>query len=232
MLFGFMRHHDIDVALLQEVSDPLILENRGYVIHHNIGPGRRGTAIAATPTCCLHNIERAPDGRVIAATLNTTRIINVYAPSGTSKRAEREKYFGHDLARFLDISNKDLILGGDFNSVLSPSDATGAPCNSKALGDIVDSFGLTDSWNQNPAAPVYTHFSPAGATRIDRIYLTTTLIPNKVMCAIQPAAFTDHEAVILSINLPRGDTRRRPYRWTLDTAVLRDTDTLLILQTR
>jgi endonuclease/exonuclease/phosphatase family metal-dependent hydrolase len=209
MLFGFMRHHDIDVTLFQEVSDPIILENRGYDIHHNIGPNRRGTAIAATPTCRLHNIERAPDGRVIAATLHTTRIINIYAPSGTSKRAEREKYYGHDLARFLDTSNKALILGGDFNCVLSPSDTTGARCLSRELGDIVHSFKLSDSWDQNPVAPVYTHFSPAGATRIDRIYLTTSLIPLKVMCAIYPAAFTDHEAVVLSINLPRHETGRR-----------------------
>jgi exonuclease III len=90
MLFDFLHRHDIDLSLVQEVSEPFPLENRGYNIHHNIGPDRRGTALVAKQHCHFTNVERAPSGRAIVATLNGTRIVNVYAPSGTAKRAERE----------------------------------------------------------------------------------------------------------------------------------------------
>jgi exonuclease III len=80
--------------------------------HEIIGPNGRGTALVAKQHCQLSNVERTPSGRAIAATLNGTRIINVYAPSGTAKRAERESFYNQELATFLDNANSDLILGG------------------------------------------------------------------------------------------------------------------------
>jgi exonuclease III len=56
MLFDFLRRQDIDIALLQEVSDAKVFENRGYEVHPNIGAEMRGTAFLTRPTCSLSNI--------------------------------------------------------------------------------------------------------------------------------------------------------------------------------
>jgi hypothetical protein len=86
---------------------------------------------------------------------------------------------------------------------------------------MVDGLRLADTWQQDPTHPVYTHFSPTGATRIDRIYITPYIQHKKIRSVIYATAFTDHEAIVLSINLPRHDTGRRRHRWTLDPAILR-----------
>jgi exonuclease III len=81
MLFDFIRQHDIDLTMIQEVSDTSTIDNRGYNIHHNIGTNRRGTAFVTTQACQLTNVARAPDGRATAATLDGTRIMSTRLPA-------------------------------------------------------------------------------------------------------------------------------------------------------
>jgi exonuclease III len=52
-------------------------------------------------------------------------LINIYAPSGNSKRTEREYLFNNELAYLLRNTPTNILLGGDFNSVLEPADTTG-----------------------------------------------------------------------------------------------------------
>jgi exonuclease III len=63
----------------------------GYKTYLNIGM-MRGTAILARNTTRLHQAQTIPSGRAIAATFGDLRLINIYAPSCTANRAERE-YF-------------------------------------------------------------------------------------------------------------------------------------------
>jgi exonuclease III len=92
MLSAFIRAQDIDVLLIQEVTHPFSTGFHGYTIHYNIGTTRRGTAILTRDTIVITKLYRTPSDRAIAASLGTILIINIYAPSGISKRAERE-YF-------------------------------------------------------------------------------------------------------------------------------------------
>ena len=41
---------------------------------------------------------------------------------------------------------------------------------SKALDGLVRGFELRDMWRADPLRTVFTHFSPLGESRIDRIY--------------------------------------------------------------
>jgi exonuclease III len=84
----------------------------------------RGTAFLVKEPYQLTNVERSPTGRTIAATLNGTRVININAPASTGRRAQREHFYNQELSDLLDTSNPALILGGDFNCVLEPADAT------------------------------------------------------------------------------------------------------------
>jgi exonuclease III len=80
MLDAFVRLHDIDILLTQEVTNPFTIGFQGYTIHYNIGTSRRGTAILTRETIVVTNLFRIPSGRAIAASLGTLLIVNVYAP--------------------------------------------------------------------------------------------------------------------------------------------------------
>jgi len=70
MLTDFVRKHDIDIALVQEVTAPDSINITGYVAHFNIGSTMRGTAILARKELHLTKIDRVSSGRAIAAELN------------------------------------------------------------------------------------------------------------------------------------------------------------------
>jgi exonuclease III len=93
MLHYFIRRHDLDIVFLQEVADPAILNVIGYATYLNIGADMRGTAIMARHDFPLIDITSLPTGRAIAATHCGLRLINVYAPAGTDRRADREHFF-------------------------------------------------------------------------------------------------------------------------------------------
>jgi hypothetical protein len=90
------------------------------------------------------------------------------------------------------------------------------------LKEIVQGLHLQDAWRQDPANPSFTHYSPTGATRIDRFYLSTEIITRKVNIKIYPVPFTDHEAVVLSMSFPRQEPHRRTRRLTFDPTIIND----------
>jgi exonuclease III len=125
MLMDFLRKHDIDIDLIQEIVDPESVCINGYLAHTNIGPDMRGTAIIARKDLRITHNDRIPSGRAIAAEFHGTRLINVYAPSGTSKRTQRECFFLTELPALLSADSHSILLGGDFNCTLHPADSTG-----------------------------------------------------------------------------------------------------------
>jgi len=64
---------------------------------------------------------------------------------------------------------------------------------------MVHGLDLKNTWKQNPARPAYTHHSPSGATRIDRLYVSQELMGKNLGIEMLPAGFTDHHAVILRL---------------------------------
>jgi hypothetical protein len=68
----------------------------------------------------------------------------------------------------------------------------------------------------------YTHFTHTGVSRIDRIYASSALLARKVKSMILPVPFTDHHAVILSINMGSKNVWRVQRAWRMDPTMLRD----------
>ena len=66
----------------------------------------------------LTNITRLPSERGIAAEYRGIWLANVYAPPGTAKRQERERFYNSELPYLLRASPSNMIVGGDFNCVL------------------------------------------------------------------------------------------------------------------
>ena len=216
MLMDFLWKQEIDIALIQEIVDPESVCINGYLAHTNIGPNKRGTAIIARKDLHITQIERIPSGRAITAEFHRTRIINAYAPSGTSKRTQRECFFLMELPALLSADSHSILLGCDFNCTLHPADSTGPPTPSRALEETIRGLSLTDTWEQDPKRLAYTHYAPTGAMRIDHIYLSKADINRKTGIEIIPTAFTDHHAVVLRLTIPAHVARKTRDRWKMD----------------
>jgi exonuclease III len=115
MMFDFLRNKEIDIALIQELTEPKVLTNKNYAIHHNIGPNLRGTAILIKYPSQPTKVIRSPSGRARAVTLNNIHIVNMYAPSATAKRKDREDFFNQELTDLLYGAGDNILIGGDFN---------------------------------------------------------------------------------------------------------------------
>jgi len=125
VLGDFLFLQDIDIALLQEVTTTNLTCIRNYTVHGNIGTEGRGTAILSKTGITLTDVMRLPSGRGIAAKLFGTKIVNIYAPSGAEKKAERERFFSNVILPLLPTRHSDLLLAGDFNCILHTSESTG-----------------------------------------------------------------------------------------------------------
>jgi hypothetical protein len=197
----FIRRHDLDLVFLQEVTHPAILTVTAYTTYFNIGANMRGTAI----------LER-----------QEFPLTNVYAPADTAKRSEREHFFNSELPSLFYAATHSVLLGGYFNFVLHPTDTTVPFTTSRVLTEVIRGLALSAAWNQDPQRPAYTHLSPTGATRIDRFYMTQDQLMRKIGTEILPAAFTDHNAVVLSLSLHTDRTVWRRGSWKMDPVLITD----------
>jgi exonuclease III len=60
MLENFIQLYDLDLVLLQEVTDQFTTPFSGYDIHYNIGTSRWGTAFLLRNTLMTTNLSRLP----------------------------------------------------------------------------------------------------------------------------------------------------------------------------
>ena len=77
MLRDFIRKHDLDIVLLQEVVAPENVDTPGYTSYTNIGSYMRDTAVLARRDLHITHIEKVPSDRVLAVFYKYIRIINV-----------------------------------------------------------------------------------------------------------------------------------------------------------
>ena len=230
MLEHFIRLHDLDLVLLQEVTHQFITPFTGYDVHYNIGSERRGTAFLIRNTLFGTNITRIPSGRAISMSLGEIYVVNIYAPSGTSKRLERETFFNNDLPYLLHMATGDILLGGDFNCVLEGRDSTGRGSYSRSLNTLIHGYSMSDAWNSRTDTTAYTHYTAHGAARLDRFYLTAGLLRRKTGMATVAAAFTDHLAVVLRISMSAPLLRRGRGTWKLHSDILTSTPAMEVIQ--
>jgi exonuclease III len=112
MLEDFLHTNEIDVICLQEVTKPYVTNIRNYTAHVNIGTEGRGTAILHKNCYEFSNIEKMPTRRGILGTFHDMKILNVYAPSDTTRRQEREEFFETVIPRFrLQVSKYHVGVG-------------------------------------------------------------------------------------------------------------------------
>jgi hypothetical protein len=80
MLEDFFRRHDVDIALLEEVTSLRLNAIQLYKSYLNIGTDQPWKSILTKNGVTITNVKCLPSGRGIAALFRGAWIINVYAP--------------------------------------------------------------------------------------------------------------------------------------------------------
>ena len=234
--------HNLDVIFLQEVrlsseQMNLMIGMLGFETVVNIDqehPSRPGTAIAwrkHLPVCDVSTLVLC---RAQVATLGCYMLINIYAPSGSEKKHDRNVFFGQDIFEALTLHHEAAwVIGGDFNCVLGSVDVEGGVgyrhkfCPS--LKDLVRTSSLSDVFRlKNPRAEEYTFFRAGKApSRLDRFYISSGLVGG-VTGVCHVASLSDHCGVQMNLqlcveHLPIPRSPRKTY-WKINNSILTEED--------
>ncbi|KAJ4440325.1 hypothetical protein ANN_08464 [Periplaneta americana] len=189
------------MLLLQEVNTEnfdFIGPEYDYVV--NTGDENRGRAVIYRCGLAVDAIEKHPSGRVISMKVNNIQVLNVYLPSGTNHRQERENFLSKELPFFLRHRYDCLLIGGDWNCVLHAKDQTGQYNPSPVLTNMTQDLQLVDTWELLHGNRVeYTFRRQNGASRLDRFYITRTHSKYVYRIQVFPTPFSDHDCVLLSL---------------------------------
>jgi exonuclease III len=142
MLIDFLYRREITILLLQEVTHNDVARIRGYYTYLNIGATLRGTTLVVRKTTRIQQVQLLPSGHAIAATYGDLRIVNIYAPSGTSNKVEREHFYNSELPSMMRHTPGTLLLGGDFKCTQTPAESTGQPSPSRALSELIGGMDI------------------------------------------------------------------------------------------
>ena len=232
-----------DIVLLQETY----LKSADFVYCKSIWDGpvfyspaasnhSCGVAIACSRSlpCTYTQIRHDSNGRCISVLCtfqNTSfRLCNIYAPCIPKERIR----FFNELYLYT-RGNIPIILGGDFNCIMSSVDRSGDSSNTssfvgrKELSLFIESFHLIDSWSLFfPAESGHTwrHAGKGLSSRLDRIYVSRDFVIEK--SSILKFVFSDHDVVntvigfqsrsnIRNVNIGKG-------YWKCNISILHDLD--------
>lgn len=234
-ILSFLSNFKSDVFLLQECALPFLKQYREWEEkwpHISIWSGSNenkndGVAILIkNPSILVKGSTVVTDGRALLAHLTFMgkdfNLLNIYGFNNKNDRYDLlEKLQPHMLGRV------PLVLGGDFNCILSRSDRRGAGDDFKVdktsvlLQGLCRDFKLKDCFKTlHPREEGFTWFSGDGsrASRIDYIF-TRDCPPTDAR--ITPVFFSDHAMLSCTLSLTSGATNSSGL-WKLNCSLLED----------
>ena len=169
------------------------------------------------------------DGRILSALISVgaikLNIVNIYAPNDVSNR---KNFFSHLHVYF--ISQRELIIGGDFNCVDSTSDKLHSnnvhSADKTSLSSLKSQFLLIDVWrklNLRVISFTWSNGSNSQASRLDRFFVSKFLFPKVCFCNISPCVFLDQDFLDLDLSLD-GLFSHRSGTWKFNSSLLLDTE--------
>ena len=168
--------------------------------------------------------ENSHDSRIISLKIvigsQHLHLLNIYAPSGKKYYLEREELFRNEILYYLRNSLTNTIWGGDFNCIIRKTDVTNENHDlmSKALDTTIKQLKLNDAWFLKHNKPEYTYFRKNYGSRLDRFYIGD-LRDSVQSINVNHVSFSDHAAVIMSLDISKLGKRGR-YYWKLNTSLL------------
>ena len=171
------------------------------------------------------------EGRILCAdiTLANTklRLINIYAPNSASER----RLFIKNLEAYL-ITSREIIIGGDWNCIENLSlDKIGGnedrgTYGAKELFQLKTDFHLKDVFRvKHPKLQQYSYRWGPIHIRLDRFYMSDSLLPWVKKIQYTPCTVSDHYYVDFSLNeIIRNKHQFGPGYWKCNTSILSDPD--------
>lgn len=236
-IFNYLRTLKADIYCIQEthgpnkhITDRWTDEWGGQAFWSYGSHKSRGTAILfrANLEGQASAIITDNEGRVVSIILNyqnfEANIISIYPPTDDTPR----RRFFRSLQNF-PTATQYVVVAGDFNCVadLNFDKDGGNPIRGLAgnieLTNWTKTLNLEDAWKaENPETKGYTWYNANNSirTRIDKIFIQKT-ITNKTKTTINACPYSDHDAVMMNINIPETNSRG-PGVWKLNTKLLKD----------
>lgn len=217
-VLDYLKHVRSDVFFLQECGIPektldQTLEGRwdcgpsywsGCNRDRNAGVG----ILLKSPAFVLQRVERVVHGRLLCVDGKwdgqEIRLVNVYCPTDLQKRVEVLKMLPPLL-----LCNRRVILGGDFNCIISVQDRASASAvtldnSSWTLLNMIQDLHMQDSFRTHcPQDPGYTWTSSNSPTRSRIDFLFTDSSLGVTSAEIIPVFFSDHSLLKVGLTLPQ-----------------------------
>lgn len=160
----------------------------------------------------------------------TYSIISIYAPTQDKPREQLETL--EKMEGFLqDLESTNILIGGDFNSILNPSldKNTSTPSHPASepirakIKALQDDWNLVDIWRiRNPTRKSYTFGRGSYSSRLDLFLISTHLSDTANNIKIQNIAHSDH--ALISCDLCSNTENRGPGLWRFDATLLSNDD--------
>lgn len=234
-VFSHLKSLKPDVMFLQETHLNTNSQKRlgckwiGQIYHSRFNYKTRGTAILIRKGVPFEHSEviSDPNGRyvvVVGKLFNTPLILaNIYGPNW-----DNAQFFLNFFSTLPDLVSYKLILGGDFNCVLSPQLDRSSVRSSNtlssaavAINSLLRSYGLSDPWRAtNPTTKQFSFFSPVhhSYSRIDYFIVDNQLLPLISSTKYHSIVLSDHSPVQMGLVFPGNVAPQRT--WRLDPLLL------------
>ena len=155
-------------------------------------------------------------------------LVNIYAPNDVAQQVSFFKRLNQQLEEF---AQDTIVIGGDFNCVLTSNDKRGGKPVSKrsaviqGINMLCDLYNLSDIWqNLNCDKQCYTWRTKSFKIecRLDLFLVSQELIKLAKKCDIVHAPESDHSAVSRGLHSNRLNQKRGPGFWKFNKALLKD----------
>uniref|UniRef100_A0A670KHH1 Reverse transcriptase domain-containing protein n=1 Tax=Podarcis muralis TaxID=64176 RepID=A0A670KHH1_PODMU len=232
-VFHILKREQLDIICLQETHVTRI--HRKLLANKRLGQEfissdkvkKRGVVIYAKEKLIPKMIFKDEQGRYLAIEVQVQgekiMILGIYAPN--EGKAEFFKKLHETLMDYLDYK---IIMMGDMDGVVSTNmDKAQRQIISKngrlpkTFFEMTETLDLIDIWRvRNPLEREGTFFSEAKMTwtRIDQIWVTSSMAPKIKKVEICPKTCSDHNAVKMEMKLTTTGT----FRWRMNDALFRD----------
>ena len=208
------------------------VENLNYSCESNIDevrPSQPGTAIIWMKDLPVQQVQSLETCRLQSITIGDQTFLNIYAPSGSANKAERNLLFSREMFPHLLSLQADLlpVLAGDWNCILAEQITTAnfREKFSKDLDNLVKTFKYSDSFRTlHPTSREFTFYrASCSPARLDRIYVPPHLLASLLSVSHHPEV-ADHWSVHLDLNIEVENLQHPPKKintyWKLNNTIL------------
>ena len=243
MVMNWLSKYHNGVILLQETHTTELVEKvwrsewKGQVEFCHGKSSARGVAILISNklNIQINEIIRDNTGRFLL--LDTTFeeqpliIINVYAPTKDQQDLQLEFLsFVHD--RLIEYSDKNILLGGDFNTCLDPAVDKKGGCHetssrsAEKLHSLIEDYNLIDVWrllNHDSRRYTRREMSRSGLvqSRLDYWLISNHLLYDYHSQDISPGLRSDHSLVSVALKIACSQQKGRGF-FKFNAVLLKD----------